>query len=110
MKNLSERLKFFINSHSDFKSIREFERAIKWKNSSVNQITKRLPRFTQITLTKSVFRKRGMWCLKVIRFCNEIPEFTLGNFLFTEIKWSNLTILKKKAHHCSNALTDNSFH
>lgn len=39
MENLSERLKFFINSHSDFKSIREFERAIKWKNSSVNQIT-----------------------------------------------------------------------
>lgn len=39
MKNLSERLKFFINSHSDFKSIREFERAIKWKNSTVNQIT-----------------------------------------------------------------------
>lgn len=38
MKNLSERLKYYITTYTPIKSIREFERKIGWKNSVVNNL------------------------------------------------------------------------
>ena len=39
MKNLSSRLKYYINAHTAFTSIRKFETAIGWNNNTVNQLS-----------------------------------------------------------------------
>lgn len=39
MKNLSSRLKYYINAHTEFTSIRKFEAAIGWKHNTVNQLS-----------------------------------------------------------------------
>jgi|GEM_PF-4862626 len=39
MEKLSDRLKYYINAHTDYSSIRKFEEAIKWKHNTVNQMT-----------------------------------------------------------------------